>query len=146
MDMPREIWADYDPKKQNSHDWVGADFLVGYTKYIRADLVEKVDDEAVREAVEWASNQMQEISSECDPGTKLLMIEAGTHIETLIRAATSKCDCDGLVEALEFYAARENLSTYDNGFIYEIVEDGDEVEIGTIARQALAAHREKGKV
>lgn len=66
-------------------------------------------------------------------------------IETIIEAAKETAQlravAGGLVEALQFYAARENLSAYDNGFIYEIVEDGDEVEIGTIAKQALAAYQ-----
>jgi hypothetical protein len=91
MDMPREIWAKTSLNIQGlrNNDWQiePSAFDDKLVKYLRADLVENVDDEAVREAVECCHNVI---------GTKgrtpYTQEQFFTSVQTLITHATRQAD------------------------------------------------------
>lgn len=144
MDMPREIimWrCDTCGGMYQGEPVTECDCTVGEKTVFRewkaypADLVEKVDDEAVREAI-----RIMQVFLESDIARGLPKYFCAAF-ETLIRAATSKCDCDGLVEALEKIAKRPDLPNPERDADWKNCMKWSAYE----AQQALAAHKQKGK-
>lgn len=149
MDMPREIKnmvADMETIDQSGIKgrYVGDMVHISikdFADFIRsADLVEKVDDNEVREAVQavkYALDNTGILFADCKNTTLSGAENMRKYLNTLIRAATAKCDCDGLVEALEKIAKRPDLPNPERDADWKNCMKWSAHE----AQQALAAYK-----
>lgn len=127
QNMPDEIWANYSPKKRPSHDWVGADFLGGYTKYIHHAKVEQLEAR-VKELKEVEQAYIAWESKACEQLRAKLKAADGLREALKYLASTIHTEAEADPDGESINEERDSLVIWVRNHIKEALAAYDEVE------------------